>query len=55
MVLIGSGIVNVAARVASGGDDDDLVELAQEQDRVEKSEYLGKGKKKKSLRLESEG
>lgn len=42
MVLIGSGIVNVAARVASGGDDDHLVELAKEQDRVEKSEYLGK-------------
>lgn len=40
MVLVGSGIVNVAAGVASGGDDDDLVELAEEQDRVEKRENL---------------
>lgn len=40
MVLIGSGIVNVAARIAPGGDDDDLVKLTEEEDRVEKSEHL---------------
>lgn len=50
MVPVGSGIVNVAAEVASGGDDDDLVELAEEQDRVEKRENLRK--RKRGLRLE---
>lgn len=53
MVPFGSGIVDVGARVASGGDDDELVELAEEQDRVEKGEYLGNERRR--LRLEGNG
>jgi len=40
MILIGSGIVNVGTRIASGGDNNDLVELAEEEYWIEKSENL---------------
>lgn len=53
MAPFGRGIVNIGAGVASSGDDDDLVELAEEQDRVEKGEYLGN--ETRTLRLERNG